>query len=1086
MDLASLHREIVESSPDGIWVTDPEGRTLYANEAFARLYGVPLAEVTSVTVFDTLDDVGRQQYVEHVREVRAGRPNDDEVEVYFVDVHGRSQWISLRESPMFEDGELVALVSRVYPYDRRRRALEELTASRKAVQEAQDLARLGTWRYELATKRLELLGGAALGVPIDAEPAADQLLALVHPDDRSRVESTMREALTRAGELEFDVRLASGATWVHLRVRGLVHLADDGTPASVTGSHQDVTEMRLAELALRDEVVQGALMRQVAAAANAAHTLTEVLGIVRPLLGAHDDWVRSAAFRVDEAGHLTAIDDDITRAEESLCRAALRSPAPVWSDDGRTIAFRVGQPGRTFAVGTVTSSQPLERRDVVEVMVEAVAVQLARVAEREETGGALAAARDAAMAASRQKSEFLATMSHEIRTPLNGIIGLTDLLQRTVLDHDQQRLASGMQAAGHTLLTVLNDVLDFSKVDGRVVELERVDVDVRSLVDQVVRVLSGAARTGGVELIVWCEAPVPALVLGDPTRLSQVLMNLVSNAVKFSSGGEVLVRVSTTDVDGDRVRLKFAVSDTGIGVEPEQLERLFEPFTQADASTTRRFGGTGLGLSIARKIVSALGGEIAFAHNPGGGSIFSFEVWFDPHPEGATDLDDYARTWLTGRRVLVADGSALRVPALRDQLRWWQVEVDVADDVARAGELLARSLSLEKPYEAVLIDARVAGGGGMVLVGEIAGDSAYDRVAMIVIGSDLEVDLRRLREAGVSVFLERPVSSETLRGTLLEQLVGVPSQPMGRAEVIAHGSDAPRILVVEDNVVNQLVAGGLLASLGYRTDIADNGAEALEKLARETYDAVLMDVQMPVLDGYAATRTLREREAADTHMPVIAMTAAAIAGERERCLAAGMDEFLTKPVDRAALAHALDRWIVRRADPAGPSAPAPGSTQPGSAQPGSTQPGSAQPGSTQPTTATPEPAPAPPPALPPTGPMPGLDTARLDMLRDLDPGDTTYIDRAIGNFQTNSAASEATIADLAAAGEALELKAVAHKIAGSALNLGVTRAGEAARAIEQLADTGTTRGADELLAELHAAMAEARERLLAYRASYHS
>ncbi|CAN5445081.1 hypothetical protein BH09ACT12_BH09ACT12_11100 [soil metagenome] len=1048
MELPELYRDIVENSPDSIWVTDLHGRTQYANDAFCRLYGVPRDQIHAVTVFDTLDDVGKLQFAEHLRRVRSGEPNQEDVEVLFNDAHGNATWISLRESLLYADGVVVAILNRLTSYGDRRHVLDELRASREALQEAQSLARLGSWVYDAATDRVEMLGGEPMFGPIESSTGAAAFAALVHPDDIDEVWRTTRDALSHPGEFEMNLRMAAGDGWVHLRVRGFVHASPDGAPVKVTGTHQDVTEMREVEMALRDEVVQSALMRQVAAAANAAHSVEEVLDLVLSLFLSHGTWIRSSAFRVDESGALVKLDPDVLPEEEELCRAALVSDVPIWSEDGRSIGLRVGTRERTFGVGTLTAAAPPTRVEMVEVMAAAIAVQLARVAEREESGRALADARDAAMAASRQKSEFLATMSHEIRTPLNGIIGLTDLLKRTQLDPDQQRLTSGMQAASHTLLTVLNDVLDFSKLDGRPVELEHVDVDVRAMVEQVARVLSGAAHAGGVELIVWCEADVPALVLGDPTRLSQVLMNLVSNAVKFSSGGEVLIRVSTTDPQKDGVGLQFDVADTGIGIEAEQLERLFEPFTQADASTTRRFGGTGLGLSIAREIVTALGGEISYAPNPGGGSVFSFSVICEPHPEGTTDFDEYARTWLAGRRVLVADGSALRVPALLEQLRWWRVEVDAAEDVTSARALLARSVSVEQPYEAVLIDARLDGGGGMVLIGDIAGNATYDAIAMIVIGSDLEVDLGRLRELGVSAFLDRPVSAEALRSTMLDQLVGVPAQPMGRPEADTHPSHLPRVLVVEDNVVNQLVASGMLSSLGYRSGIAQNGAEALDVLARESFDAVLMDVQMPVLDGYAATRTLREREAEGTHVPVIAMTAAAVEGERERCLAAGMDEFLTKPVDRAALAKVLTQWIAPGKDPMTDNTHGSGLQ------------------------------------LPPTEPMMGLDTERLDMLRDLDPGDTTYIDRAIGNFQVNSLAAESVLGELVADGDSAGLKAAAHKIAGSALNLGVPRAGEAARALEHLADTGTTIGGESLMTELREAMAEGRALLLAYQATY--
>ncbi len=1048
MDRPSLYRDIVESSADGIWVTDLEGNTLYANSAFADLYGLPADEMPTVTVFDTLDETGRVQYAEHLRRVRGGEANEEDVEVLFHDRHGRPTWILLRESVLRSEGAAIAILNRISSYEHRRRVLDDLRASRQALEEAQTLARLGSWAFDVATDELELLGGAALPLPFESSASGlSNLLSLIHPVDATTVARVASEALEVGGEFDVDLRLASGSGWVHLRVRGVVHTADDGAPTRVTGTHQDVTEMREVEIALRDEITQSALMRRVAAAANAAQTLREVLGIVRPLLARHDDWIRSAAFWVDETGALEPIDQDPLPQDEALCRTVLATGAPTWSDDGCTVGFSVGTDDRVYAVGTISAAEPPTRRTAVEVMVESVAVQLARVAEREENSRALATARDAAMAASQQKSDFLATMSHEIRTPLNGIIGLTDLLQRSALDAEQHRLASGMQVASHTLLTVLNDVLDFSKLDGRHLQLEHVDVHVRSLVDQVVGVLSGAARQGGVDLAVWCEPTVPPLVLGDPTRISQVLMNLVSNAVKFSAGGEVLIRVSAVEGDAERARLRFDVVDTGIGVDPDQLARLFEPFTQADSSTTRRFGGSGLGLSIAREIVNALGGEISHEPNPRGGSIFSFAVWCERHGIADDDLDDYARTWLSGRRVLVADGSDHRAPALIEQLRWWQVAVTAAPDVARASELLALSIAVGEPFDAVLIDERLAGGGGTTLVSAIAEDTSYDEVAMIVLGSDPEVDATQLREAGVSVYLERPVAAETLRGTLLEQLVGVPHQPTRGTDPIPHPADRPRILVVEDNVVNQIVATGLLTSLGYSSEVAHHGAEALTILAQRHFEAVLMDVQMPVLDGYTATRTLREREAGTARVPVIAMTAAAVEGERERCLAAGMDDFLTKPIDRAGLAEALGRWTSTRREPMNASPPDP---------------------------------------LPATGPIEGLDTARLDMLRDLDPGETTYIDRAIGNFQKNSVAAEESIDAHVVAGDAPALKATAHKIAGSALNLGVARAGEAARAMEHLADSGSTDGAEDLLSELHEAMGQARSLLLAYQATYSS
>ena len=346
----------------------------------------------------------------------------------------------------------------------------------------------------------------------------------------------------------------------------------------------------------------------------------------------------------------------------------------MWDDDRLTIAFPVSYADEVCAVVTITSAPPLSRFELIESMVEQVAVQLGRVAERERAERALADARDGAMEASRQKSEFLATMSHEIRTPLNGVIGLNDLLLRTGLDADQLRLASGVQVASRALLAIINDVLDFSKIEAGMLELERLDFEVRAVFDQVASMLAEAARAKGLELIVSCHPDVPEVLAGDPTRLAQVLTNLGSNAVKFTETGEVFVRATATPRADGGTLLHVSVADTGVGVPEGDVESLFEAFTQADASTTRRYGGTGLGLAISREIVDALGGRIGLHPNPGGGTVFWFTAEFgEPTGPGVDPDDEYARSWLAGRRVLVVDDNDHNRLILEEQLARWKV-----------------------------------------------------------------------------------------------------------------------------------------------------------------------------------------------------------------------------------------------------------------------------------------------------------------------------------------------------------------------------------------------------------------------------
>ncbi len=627
---------------------------------------------------------------------------------------------------------------------------------------------------------------------------------------------------------------------------------------------------------------------------------------------------------------------------------------------------------------------------------------------------------------------------------------MNDLLLRTDLDADQRRLASGVQVASRALLSVINDILDFSKIEAGKLELERVEFDVRSVFEQVAHVLGESARAKGLELVVACAPDVPAQLVGDPTRLAQVLTNLGSNAVKFTERGEVFIW-GTAETAGSRARLRVEVRDTGVGIAPADRLGLFDPFTQADASTTRVHGGTGLGLAISREIVDALGGEIGMESEPGNGSLFWFTAGFDVSNGHRPDPDDeHARTWLAGRRALVVVGNEHTRLGLGEQLRWWQMRCESAG----AGEVMtamARARDHGDPFEVVLLDLVLPQRDGADLARDLRSEPAYDDATLLMLISSTPPAATWLRDLGVAQCLTKPVLPSHLRGVLLHALAGVEPRPAEAEPVAEEPGRRRRILVVEDNPVNQMVAVGLLGALGYEAETASDGLEALDLFEPGLFDAVLMDVQMPRMDGYAAARAIRQLETADRRVPILAMTAAAVEGERERCLAAGMDDFLTKPVDPTALSTVLGEWLGGR---------------PGEA----TQPESG------------------PPTVPVGAPVPaalaGLDTARLDMLRDLDPGDTTYLDRAIGNFVTNTPVALATISAAVADGDPHTLRQAAHKLAGSALNLGVTDAGETAQRVELACDGDT----DECVAELVDALGDALERgraaLLAYRATY--
>jgi signal transduction histidine kinase/CheY-like chemotaxis protein/ligand-binding sensor domain-containing protein len=516
-------------------------------------------------------------------------------------------------------------------------------------------------------------------------------------------------------------------------------------------------------------------------------------------------------------------------------------------------------------------------------------------------------AKELAEAATRAKSEFLANMSHEIRTPLNGVTGMLDLIDQSELSTDQKQLVTMAQDSANTLMVVINDVLDFSRIEAGKLVFEVHEFDLTESVTEAARTMALRAHQKGLELAYQVDPAIPRLLMGDAHRIKQVLINFVANAIKFTETGEVVLRVVAEDITQDKVRLRFAVSDTGIGIPAEKQKLIFEAFSQADASTTRKYGGSGLGLAISSRIVKLMGGRIWVSSKAGEGATFYFSAPFQPAGRSEESAET-VQPDLEGVRVLVVDDNSSNRIILEQALKTWSLDVDVASSASEALLRLHEAASQSKPYPLLLADSRMPGKDGFDLVEEINRSFPQTPAIIMMLTSDVYyASVRRARQLGVAAHLLKPVRLFELLASI-RQVLGSAGEAIQPSEDAEHASSPLKILLAEDNLVNQRLAVRMLEKMGHQVTVAQTGREALDALRTGNFDLVLMDVQMPEMDGFEATREIRNGEIGRRqHMPVIAMTAHAMKGDREGCLQAGMDDYVAKPINREELVQTIER-----------------------------------------------------------------------------------------------------------------------------------------------------------------------------------
>ncbi|MCW2844706.1 MAG: hypothetical protein JWN22_2622 [Nocardioides sp.] len=1038
----TLNDWIVGALPDGLWLLDDEGRTTFTNARMAEMLGLEPDQMAGRAIEDSMDEVTRSQFAEHLAEI-ARHPYDRAgLRCCLTGADGREVWVLVTSTRMPEEsgrfrGWMHRFLdgSQAAAFERRERQFTE----------SQRMAGIGSWDWDFIQDKVtwsdELYD--VYGVDPTFEPTIGSFLDRVHPHDRATVVAAIGGNDTGDTTFSFDYRyLREGgkATWI--RSQGMVWRDATGKVTRMGGTSQDVSATKEIENAM-------AFLSMMGRAANESHTLAEVLAAADELVRPFAQWPGVVIGVPETPGsdrlhHLDVDWEEVSDEQRVLGRAladqaaAQRRIVQAPGPGGIVLLAGPVAAGGRLACVLVADTRSTLRPSAADLdLFEQILSLLRHVAEREWAAEELAAARDEALSASLAKSEFLATMSHEIRTPLNGVIGLSELLSSTDLTPHQRRLTSGVDQAGRTLLAVVNDILDLSKIEAGRLELEEVDFDPRIIIEQSAALVADQAREKHLELVVSSAASMPEQVRGDPVRFGQVISNLASNAVKFTSQGEVVIR-ATGEVSPTGVHLRVEVSDTGVGIAAEVQGRLFQAFSQADSSTTREYGGTGLGLAISRRIVSAMEGEIGVDSRVGSGSTFWFTVDLAPPLLAGPGPDRVREEAVAGLRVLVVDDNATNRYVLAERLAAWDVSTTTVASAVDALIELDAAAERGAAYDVALLDYMMPTVDGEQLSRMIRASSHRDGTRLALLSSALEPSREFLAAAGIEAFLSKPVLPAALLDTIaaLGGRLTTDLHPVARpVDTVADGRRG-RVLVVEDNPVNQLVAEGVLRRLGYSVLMADNGAVGVAAFGADSqgFDAILMDCQMPVMNGYDATHAIRAMQSIGRRIPIIAMTAGAAPEERQRCLTAGMDDFLLKPVDRVVLEVTLDRWIDPSGERAWPPPPV-----------------------------VVESCPEPTAQLvldlvPDLVPDLVLDRGRLTELLETGSADLPLLHRIVDRFGTRALDAATELRAATSAVDAMEVARVAHSLRGAAGNVGLVRLARSCERIELAAEAGVLPG----------------------------
>jgi PAS domain S-box-containing protein len=984
------YRTLIETSPDAISVTDLDGKLLFCNRQVATLHGYESdAELVGRQADDLIAPDGKWRAalslqkvlkqgsirdVEYAMLRKDGSQFPAEVSASLIrDSQGNPQAIiglvrditerKLAENALKKAKEDLAMqvdvrtaqlkqVNEHLLVEIQERALAEeaLRKSEARLHQSLRAAQMGAWDWDMISDRITWSQGAAALFGLVAETPVSSYMACleyVHPDDKPMVIQSLRRTVETGIDYDVEARVSCPdgmSRWV--ACKGALIRNPNGTAVRMTGTVMNITKRKQVELALERERQQ---LRQIIASAPVAMAM---LDTQMRYLAHSQKWLTVQGLEgktIIGCNHYDILPDLPERWKIEYQRAlqgeVLSASEDVWERNDGTKAYL------RWAI------HPWYTPDG----------EIGGIVIATDSINELVEAREAALEVARIKSQFLANMSHEIRTPMNGILGVAELLLQTSLTPQQLEYGRTIRSSAEHLLTVINDILDFSKLEVGEMQLETIDFDLDSCIESVVDVLGAQAQEKGLELAILVDSDVPRQLQGDPNRLRQILLNLVGNAVKFTDAGQVVVKASVVrgmgngdkedkEDKGDKgdkqtrknssnhqfpiphsqspIQIRFEVTDTGIGISADDQQKLFQSFSQVDASTTRQYGGTGLGLVICKQLVALMGGAIGVESVLGEGSTFWLTASFDTPmvPEVTACplvfrklkvlvVSDRTTTrqavCCALRRSAIPNGSAVPTRLLTDS---WDMQVDEAEDTPATLNALRSSAAQGQPYDMAILDLQLPEPLGAMLVPMIRCDPELAQTQLIVMTtSDRLNKVQELEVMDISGYLIKPVRASQLFDCLMSALAPKSEDVNGWVSSIEEDTTSPeppklppsslKILLVEDHEVNQMVTLNQLAMLGFEADCVGNGQEAIAKLEQQDYDIIFMDCQMPILDGYETTQEIRRREGSERHTIVIALTAHALPSDREKCLAAGMDDYLSKPIAQDALGAMLERWV---------------------------------------------------------------------------------------------------------------------------------------------------------------------------------